>query len=88
MKDEPKTNITDEHKAMFKSLLNNEDGWCLLSCFISGAPTAAICRATRNEETDEVLVEPKFIAVSSNMKLTDHDGREPKDVGHEEEQES
>jgi len=71
-----KTNITpemsDAFQAMTSGVFNN---FCLMSCFMNGEPTSAICVA--DEAPDGMVrVTPLFVAVTPSMTLTDHEGRQ------------
>ena len=78
--DESKTNITPEVKANFDALASGKfNNFCLFSCFVNDEPTAAICAVTRDKD-GHFEVNPLFVAVTPNMKLTDHDNHEPDGV--------
>lgn len=78
---QPETNITERHKDMFDALVSGEyNNFALVSCFVNGKPTAAICSV--NELPDgTVAVQPLFIAPTADMVLTDHNGRVSDDGG-------
>lgn len=74
-----KTNITKDVKEHFDALSSGRfNNFALFSCFLNGKPTSAICVITLDEDTDEVIVQPLFVAVTEDMVLTDHDGTPPK----------
>jgi hypothetical protein len=67
------TNITDAHKHAFNAMLSGEyDNFALFSCFVNGAPAAAIVAV--NQEAGEYIFTPLFVSVTDGMTLTDHDG--------------
>lgn len=69
------TNITETHKADFDALKSGEfDNFCLLSCFVNGEKSAAICVVNRDEDSDAFIVSPRFVALTPSMVLTDHEG--------------
>ena len=76
------TNITDEHRSAFEALTSGDhDNFLLFSCFIDGAPGAAIaavnaCPPAEDGGEPEVTLSPIFVSVTEAMTLTDHDGRE------------
>lgn len=71
------TNITAQHQALFEALTSGQyRNFALFSCFVNGAPGAAIVAVNRNGE--DFLIEPLFVSVTDGMTITDHDGREPK----------
>ncbi|MCA3673133.1 MAG: hypothetical protein IOB85_02185 [Methylobacterium sp.] len=69
-----KTHITPAHREAFDALSSGDfSNFALFSCFVDGRPSAAIVAVTR-DEADYVL-SPLFVAVTTDMVLTDHDGR-------------
>lgn len=68
-----RTNITDDHKIEFQYLLDFPHEHALFSCFLDEKPTSAIVRVEK--EADGYKFTPIFVAVTPNMKLTDHEGR-------------
>ena len=76
------TNITDAHRDAFNALTSGSyENFTLFSCFVDGAPAAAI--AAVNRDGDEFTITPLFVSVTSvtpEMNLTDHDGRRPYDI--------
>ena len=67
------TNITEEHKRWFAAISSPEHtNIALVSCFVDGAPTAAIAVVT--EDGPGYKVTPLFVAITSEMILTDHEG--------------
>jgi hypothetical protein len=75
MADQPKTNISEWHKAAFGAVQRGEN-IALVSCECDGEPTATIA-AVKEEDDGSFRVTPLFVAVTPRMKLVDHDGREP-----------
>lgn len=73
-----KTNITPEISAHFKALSSGQyDNFCLMSCFLNGVPTSAICVANQDPQDPEMVnIVPLFVAITDGMVLTDHEGRE------------
>ena len=70
----PTTNITKEHRDAFNALTSSEyRNFALFSCFINGEPTAAIVTINLEEDGD-ARISPLFVAVTSKMKLSNHDG--------------
>jgi hypothetical protein len=70
------TNITPEHRAAFEALTSRQyRNFALFSCFVNGAPAAAITAIT--QDGDIYTVMPLFVSVTDGMVLTDHDGRAP-----------
>jgi hypothetical protein len=68
------TNITADHCAAFEALTSGDYAtFALFSCFVNGEPAAAIVAINRDGE--EYIVSPLFVALTSGMTLTDHDGR-------------
>ena len=68
------TNITDEHRSAFNALTSGEyTNFALFSCFANGEPTSAIVAVNETEDGDVSIV-PLFVALTSNLKLTDHEG--------------
>jgi len=73
------TNITDAHRNAFNALTSGDyDNFALFSCFVDGAPAAAI--AAVNRDGDDFTITPLFISVTPEMELTDHDGHPPHDI--------
>lgn len=74
-KEQPLTNITQEHREAFEALSSGQyRNFALFSCFADGKPTAAI--VTVHEDGGEYLFTPLSIAPPADMKLTNHDERE------------
>ena len=70
------TNITAQHQSAFEALTSGQfDNFALFSCFVNGAPGAAIVAV--NQDGGDYLIEPLFVSVTTGMRVTDHDGREP-----------
>jgi len=73
-----KGNITGELRDLFNAIRNPDYGnFALVSCFVNGEPSAAICAVGKNEETKEWIIGPLFVAVTPGMHLTDHEGKMP-----------
>jgi hypothetical protein len=71
------TNINDLHKTTFEFIRDAPgDQLALVSCYRDGTPTAAICRVTESR-FGTFNVQPLFVAVDTDMTLTDHDGTTP-----------
>lgn len=69
----PATNITPEHCRAFEALTNSDmRNFALFSCFVDGEPTAAIIAV--NQDGDDFVFTPLFVAVTPKMNLTDQDG--------------
>ncbi len=74
------TNITPEHQAAFEALTSGDFGnFALFSCFVNGAPAAAIVTVT--QEADIYNIIPLSVSVTENMTLTNHDGDAPLSIG-------
>jgi hypothetical protein len=70
------TNITAQHRCVFEALTSGQyRNFALFSCFVNGAPGAAIIAI--NKDGEDYLIEPLFVSVTAGMRVTDHDGREP-----------
>lgn len=70
------TNITPEIVAQFEALASGRfDNFALMSCFVNGEPTAAICAV--NGSGDDIQISPMFVAITPGMVLEDHDGNLP-----------
>jgi hypothetical protein len=70
------TNITDRHRDTFNALTSGRyDNFALFSCFLNDVPTAAIVAIT--DDRGEFDITPLFVAVTPDMRLTDHDGTRP-----------
>ena len=69
-----KSNITKKHKENFNVLTTFPNMHALFSCFLDGKPTSAIIRV--EQEADGYKFTPIFVAVTPDMKLTDHEGQE------------
>ena len=78
----PDTNITEEHRRAFTALTSGRfHNFCLVSCFVDGAPTAAIATVNISPPVEEggepdYLISPLFVCPTAAMTLTDHGGRE------------
>ena len=75
------TNITEPHRHALQALVSGEYDNFALSCFIDGAPGAAIvaanpCPPTEEGAAPEYAVQPLFVSVTPAMTITDHDGAE------------
>jgi hypothetical protein len=70
------TNITTSHISAFEALTSGQpDSFALFSCFVNGAPAAAIVVVTP-PDTDggDHVITPLFVSVTENMVVTDHAG--------------
>jgi hypothetical protein len=73
------TNITAEHRAAFEGLTSGDDAnFALFSCFVNGAPAAAIVAV--HQEGDNYAIRPLFVSVTPSLSLTDHDGQTPSEA--------
>ncbi len=72
------TNITKESSEAFESLTKGDRQWTLVSCFVDGAPAAAICRVIKHGRSAYIF--PVFVSVTESMQLTDQNGV-PVDTG-------
>ena len=85
-KDEIGTNITTAMGDCFHALTSGKyDNFALLSCFVDGEPSAAIVQivdAIDENDKPVACVYPLFVAITSGMAITDHEGHEP-DFGEE-----
>jgi hypothetical protein len=71
------TNITEEHREVFKALTSGEfTNFALFSCFVNGEPASAIVAVTK-DDGDEYHINPLFVSVTPGMKLIDHEGVGP-----------
>lgn len=71
------TNINEEHMAAFDAMTSGEYvNFALFSCFVNGEPAAAIVAVT--DDGDGAKIVPLFVSVTPSLRLTDHDGTEPK----------
>ena len=60
------TNITDAHRAAFNALVSGSYGnFALFSCFVGGAPAAAI--AAVNRDGDDFTITPLFVSVRRGL---------------------
>jgi hypothetical protein len=74
------TNITAAHKEAFEALASGRFGnFALFSCFVNGEPATAIVAVGRDGDMFDII--PLFVSVTPDMRLTDHDGREPEKLG-------
>lgn len=70
------TNITLAHREAFDALTSGAHAnFALFSCFLDGVPTAAI--VTVGTDGPEYQLTPLFVAVTPDMRLTDHEGITP-----------
>lgn len=68
------TNITAEHRAAFEALTSGEfSNFALFSCFVNGAPAAAIT-AVNYQDGGAYVITPLFVSITDGMVLTDHEG--------------
>ena len=70
--DNKATNIKEWHKQTL-DMIQQGGPVALVSCFVNGEPTAAIAVVTQNPDSTWTI-NPRFVAVTSNMVLTDHEG--------------
>ena len=76
------THITEAHRRAFSAPTSGRhDHFALLSCYIDGAPGAAIvtveeCAPAGEGGPPGYAIRPLFVSVTPAMTLTDHDGRE------------
>ena len=72
------TNISEEHRRAFEALTSGTyENLALFSCFVNNEPASAIVSIqppSANSE-DEYVIRPLFVSVTSDMILTDHEGR-------------
>jgi hypothetical protein len=67
------TNITRAHREAFEALRDGSiENFALFSCFVNGAPAAAIVAI--NPDGGEYAITPLFVSLTDAMVLTDHDG--------------
>src|SRR5262245_60804383 len=71
------TNITAQLKQTFEDM-RIAPGFALFSCFVNGKPTAAIVSVYHDEQNGDFSIFPLFVAVTDDMRITDHDGQEPR----------
>ena len=70
------TNITPCHRNAFNALTSGKySNFALYSCFVDGAPAAAIVAI--NADGEDYIVQPLFVSVTETMVLTNHEGRMP-----------
>lgn len=68
------TNITLEHRDMFNAITSGDfDNFALFSCYVNGAPAAAIVAVNRDEKGEDFLITPLFVSITGDMILTDHE---------------
>ena len=69
------TNITEQHRHAFEALKSGAyDSFALFSCFCNGKAASAIVSIQPPGE-DGYVVQPLFVSITSDMILTDHEGR-------------
>ena len=69
-------NITTQHSEAFNALTSGDFvNFALVSCFVDGAPAAAIVAV--NVDGESYDMHPLFVSVTEKMVLTDHEGRTP-----------
>lgn len=71
-----KTNITEQHKQVFDMIQMRTASFALMSCFVNGEPSCAIC-SVREEANGQFTIAPFFVAVTKGMKIEDHEGDAP-----------
>ena len=72
------TNITEQHRHAFEALTNGSyENLALFSCFVNNEPASAIVsiQPPGVDGEDEYVVQPLFVSITSDMILTDHEGR-------------
>jgi len=67
------TNINPAHKFWFELLTLGDPSIALVSCFVDGRPSTAICHV-RPTEGGEYKVSPLWVSATEDMVITDHDG--------------
>ncbi len=68
------TNITRAHRDAFEALRDGSfENFALFSCFVNGAPAAAIVAI--NRDGAEFAITPLFVSVTDAMVLADYDGQ-------------
>ena len=70
--DNKATNIKEWHKATL-DMIQQGGPVALVSCFVNGEPTAAIAVMTQHKD-ESWTIQPRFVAITPEMKLTDHEG--------------
>lgn len=70
------TNITEEHKKVFDMIQTRAAPFVLMSCFVNGQPSCAISLIA-GEDDGAHKIYPFFVALTKDMKLTDHDDVAP-----------
>ena len=76
------TNITEEHRHAFQARTSGQyHNFALFSCFVEGAPAAAIvavteCPSSEEGGEPEFHIQPLFVSIPEGLVLVDHDGRE------------
>lgn len=70
------TNISPEHVRVFEALTSGDfRNFALFSCFVGGAPAAAIVAVTEpSDEGPDYVITPLFVSVTPAMMIADHDG--------------
>jgi len=70
------TNITSELRKDFDIVTCGafREQLALVSCFVDGKPTAAICLTEISVDRETVELTPIFVRVTPDMVITDHDG--------------
>lgn len=72
------TNITDSDRQQFDAVRDGRfDNFALVSCFVNGNPTVAIC-SVNNTPSGEFLIHPLYIRPTDDMVMTDHDNIQTK----------
>ena len=72
------TNITEQHRHAFEALKSGAyDSFAVSSCFCNGKPASAIVsiQPPGVDGEDEYVIHPLFVSITSDMILTDHEGR-------------
>ncbi len=70
------TNISPDHISAFEALTSGDyRNFALFSCFVDGAPAAAIVAVTPpSDGHPEYVITPIFVSVTPAMTIADHDG--------------
>lgn len=71
-----RTNISPEHVRAFEALTSGDfRNFALFSCFVDGAPAAAIVAITSPPDGHpDYVITPLFVSVTPAMTIADHEG--------------
>ena len=72
------TDISEEHRRAFEALTSGSyKNLALFSCFVNNEPASAIVsiQPPGADSEGEYVIRPLFVSVTSDMILTDHEGR-------------